>query len=480
MVDAKSSLPDREPDYSGSGSLHSADGIYPVVGQVWLPRAFEDQPVVQLYFQHFVSAGPHELELKIHEHDESAVRIIGHSVWLPLQSERRYVSRDAPDAIRAIAEPEMLRVVRPFKNETAQLVAELSDNLLLRPIQTRIHDIEVGFAYRTREKHVLEDASGNPWTFLRQLSTQPTMDGKRLQSQWTLYAQTNLGESATHQFIAAEVIPALEGLVHLAAFASNQRTTVLGWEFAGVKSHETVYRLKYVAPELKESHTWNDVLIQRDDLTEFVRRAISRLRELDSSLQRLLSAALIVAVPDDTDYLESRFLSLFSAIESALLVFRRKNNLEYLVRSGAWKRVQKALHAALESERERFDSAERLELAKGALTGLRRVPLEHAFSQLVQHYDLPIVDLWPLAEHDSGISLLQLRNRLSHGERLPARLLPHLMYASHSLQTLVQRVVLALFGWPIERSACRPEGVAEWAYRLKDERSALHDLAKGG
>lgn len=220
------------------------------------------------------------------------------------------------------------------------------------------------------------------------------------------------------------------------------------------------------------------MLIQRDDLAEFVKLGICKLRQLDSSSRRLLGAAIIVAVPDNTGYLESRFLSLFSAMESALLVFRRQCDLEYLVRSGPWRHVERALHGALISEKGRFDTPERLEVAKRALAGIRRVPLEHAFSEFVMHYNLPIDDLWPVGDHASGISLLQLRNRLSHGERLPDPLGSSLMYASHSLQTLLQRIVLALLGWPVEKTASHPGRVAAWTYRLEAERSAFNNLGR--
>jgi hypothetical protein len=86
----------------------------------------------------------------------------------------------------------------------------------------------------------------------------------------------------------------------------------------------------------------------------------------------------------------------------------------------------------------------------------RHQNLHTRWSLFNARFTVDVSDLWPLTDNTTGITLVQLRNKVAHGEYLnPAQTLA-LLYAREHLRWAVERVLLSLLGWPIPRSKVSP------------------------
>lgn len=179
--------------------------------------------------------------------------------------------------------------------------------------------------------------------------------------------------------------------------------------------------------------------------------------------------------------MEMNFLGLFAGLEELVLDFRRRNNLEYVL-TDDWPLLRKQLRSFIKLWKNKNDtplSKDQRRWLYGNLQGLNRVAIEVAFTKFCEHYRLDLSDLWPVFQLGDAVGLADIRNRIVHGERLPEVALDALLVATQSLEWILERMLLGILGWPVERSEVSPAFLQQHATAIAampDARSRLLEI----
>ena len=298
-------------------------------------------------------------------------------------------------------------------------------------------------------------------TVLRTPVRQFTVSGVRLT--FDRYFRYATGEDGTEitftEPVAAGWVPRLaavpallaplEDVLLLASFAARQRTVCVGWEAADSSVRELHYRRGISIPREKTGHGSNQVLISPEDFASFLRRAhrvFSRAPEQDllrQSIQQLV-------YDDDNALLTSTFLLFFGAAEALVLRFRRLYGMENILPPRSWRSVSRRVRRAIETDDTL--TADTVSLVTEKIAELNRVPFAAAVRGFCRKHQVDLSDLWLLVATDGGVSLANIRNRFSHGELIGDEEYRVLLFAREHLRWTVERMVLGLFGWPMNRS----------------------------
>lgn len=267
----------------------------------------------------------------------------------------------------------------------------------------------------------------------------------------------------------------LDDLLLLTSFAGRQRCAWVGWEVYDTLGHTSFYRKNITVPEPQPKHRVGDGLISLQDFDDFIRIAYPRFSaEAPSGLFRRSFYGLL-PMPRGEATIESRFTSLYSALENLVLYFRRKNNLEFIFSSGEaaqWQNLRREMMKWLKQQPllAGEEKAEQRKLVYENLAGLERISFSYAFQKFCEAYSVELNDLWPISDGREGWPLSKIRNKLVHGEDLGDHKVSALATATEHLQWALERMLLAVLGWDYRRSMAGPSylsssdivGYMEW------------------
>lgn len=149
--------------------------------------------------------------------------------------------------------------------------------------------------------------------------------------------------------------------------------------------------------------------------------------------------------------------------------------MEFLMDGDRWKKLEKELKKAVKASVPPI-SDEKRGLLYEAFAGAARVPLRERFNAFATEYRLDVSDLWPAFEHK--ISLVNIRNRVVHGDFETDRHLGSLVVASSHLRWTLERMVLAVLGWPMSASEVAPRFLGATASAMLNRDAAISDLAQ--
>lgn len=244
------------------------------------------------------------------------------------------------------------------------------------------------------------------------------------------------------------------------SFAARHRVLVTGHTRYDQGVLENTYDspLQSINPESSESG-WGE-LIERSETIQFLTRALARFDRLPETEQRAIRHALYPLVPARQPYLEASFVSMFSAFEGLLEPYRDKNGIKHTVgTSRSWKTIEKRLRKAID-EIDISDPAFNRSLMKDRLPELRYIPLHAVAHDYLKELMVPVDDLWPaFGKPGETATLYSIRNSLAHGEPTSGDIIEPLSLAQFHLRILLERVVLALLGWDIDKSHASPDRV---------------------
>jgi hypothetical protein len=198
-------------------------------------------------------------------------------------------------------------------------------------------------------------------------------------------------------------------------------------------------------------------LIEPDDIGEFVRAAADALAA--SERREVLRRALDFMTPAPGESVERAFLVLFSALESTLTFARGEDEYE-IIPGAEFALLERELKAWLKRQPALAVDAERRALVYEKTRELNRLPFSRVFARFCERRGVELSDLWPLVGRLDGWPLLEIRHRLVHGDPFAGRPADALRCAAAHLRWTAERMLLAVLGWPFERSNVSPERLA--------------------
>lgn len=207
-------------------------------------------------------------------------------------------------------------------------------------------------------------------------------------------------------------------------------------------------RLALRQPDVTSEQVAAVPLIDAADLDEFVRSAApSHSAELDDILYRAINFAL----PSANQSLEVSFLSLSASLESVLTFFRRQDEYKILP-AEKFSQLESDLKKWLKQHPVLAKETAKRALIYEKFRELNRFPLSHVFNRFCEHHSLDLSDLWPVTGKHAEWPLTEIRHRLVHGDPFLNRPAAAMACAHAHLGWVVERMLLSVLGWPIERS----------------------------
>jgi hypothetical protein len=275
-------------------------------------------------------------------------------------------------------------------------------------------------------------ASGIRISFVRHYYHQKTSDTTAASSETTTSSELSaefrtLRKIGHSEFREAETD--FEDFLLITSLAARYRCSFSGWEYSAGRTlvkHEYFNRIK---PSLRIPSI-NETLIDIVDFPAFVRKAYRTYRSLPN---RELVERAIQTLTAERGFLEDRYVSLFAGLQSLLW---------FSYRSGG-----------------------------GTET---RVSIKKLFSLFVQSRQIELGDLWPLFDETNGASLYKIRNAIAHGEYLPPQKVLAISYAAENLSWTLERMLLCVLGWPLEKSKVRPESLRTWLGAIDWKKECLN------
>jgi len=240
------------------------------------------------------------------------------------------------------------------------------------------------------------------------------------------------------------------------------------------------YRKDRTAPRAVEQDTNNSV-IDLSNFKPFIRKAYRWFaRSGDSGPHELLRHALHLLTPRVDRTVESEFTTLFAALETIVLWHRRRADLEWIVEDvEQWVALRKDIGDFLKQHDLLKNDKESRKLMRAKLGELRRVPFSTAFESLCMTYAVNLSDLWPVLGRSGEMPLSEIRNHIVHGSTLSWGQFLALGHARHHLRWTVERILLAVIGWPVAESKVRPDWLARnrtAMIELESSRRAMRGL----
>ena len=211
-------------------------------------------------------------------------------------------------------------------------------------------------------------------------------------------------------------------------------------------------------------HGHHDVLVDLLSFPEFIQSSFVLFSENEINKKELLRQAIYKVLPKKERTIETSILSLFSALETLVLIYRRDNDYEFTVPiSNKWKKLEKQLKTIIR-DLDVFPSGEHREMLIRMLPSLRRVPLKDAYNSLIDENLIYVEDLWTAFGPTDGYSLNDIRNHLSHGDSFDNEAMAALWNAMDNLEVLVKRMILSFFSWNISGTNISKENLERYGW----------------
>jgi hypothetical protein len=197
-------------------------------------------------------------------------------------------------------------------------------------------------------------------------------------------------------------------------------------------------------------------LIDEADFAEFL---ASTSPGDNSQLDDILERAIRIALNSRNQSLEVSFISSSAALESTLTFFRRQSDYEILA-SDEFSKLEDDLKKWLKRQPMLASQPAKRALIYEKVPELNRFPFSFVFKKFCEHHALDLTDLWPVVGKHAEWPLTEIRHRLVHGDPFPVRPDEAMTCAQTHLTWVVERMLLSVLGWPIERSNVSREALA--------------------
>jgi len=238
----------------------------------------------------------------------------------------------------------------------------------------------------------------------------------------------------------------IDDFMLIASFLVRQRSMCVGWEVetaSGLREHR---RRVGLSEDLDEKHQADALIVGSSEAEAFLTKAYDIFNSSDNPT--LLREA-VGSILGNERYLLSEYLTLYSSLETLILIFRKEYKLEYIVDDCKvfYKKVKKIINDEFNGD----ENKKQRGLLKQNLTGLNRVSFSEAFKAFKEYHNLNLNDLWPITGHKGSLS--DIRNRLVHGNKFEGDEFTAVMDAVYHLRLLLERCLLVYLGCDHDQAA---------------------------
>lgn len=266
--------------------------------------------------------------------------------------------------------------------------------------------------------------------------------------------------------IKKEILPNVDDFLLVASFAERARIACLGWSASDQKSIAEFYRGNYTFPKEPGNDDHRDGVVDRRMLEEFMSVCYENFLRFEN--KHSLRSALHSAVGAEADVLEMSFLRMFAGLESLILDYKRRKDIEFVLDDEQWKSFQLYLKGCIKKSECPSLTPEQRASIYTKLGELNRASLSEAFDLFCKEYCIDLSDLWPvfsLEKHKAG--LVNVRNRLIHGDPFPSTQLHQLAVAREHLQYTLERVLVRVLGFEVAKTNVCPEWLRQYTAILE-------------
>lgn len=136
---------------------------------------------------------------------------------------------------------------------------------------------------------------------------------------------------------------------------------------------------------------------------------------------------------------------------------KRRKNIEFVLDDEQWKSFRSYLQGCIKKSESPSLTSEQRASIYTKLGELNRVSLSEAFDLFCKEYCIDLSDLWPVfsSEKDKA-GLVNVRNRLVHGDPFPPTQLHQLAVAREHLQYTLERTLVRVLGFEVAKTNVAP------------------------
>lgn len=420
--------------------------------KIYLPERTHEKPHI------LIRTSSNDVETLMHSHEASMrAVVVSHdgtesivikSPQVYFEDARtRFWGRDVSEhSMRC--DPQNLCIVRRLHDcdsvNKASVVFWLSQNDFLTPFiaRTSSYTGEISYEQVNTRKATLID--GTTITFERHFGTKSDADDNLVQ--WSyLVACAELDIPAGDTSNLDDRMHDIDDYLLIASLASRTRSVCLG--FSSTDSRDTVLFFRgNIAFPAREHIGINDRLIYPHDYEQFSETCYSGFCRYGNKLA--LRNAIYSAIQEKDETIEAAFLRAFSGLETLVLDFKRWRRIEYVLNENEWGDLKSRIKTFIKTSTD--TSSEQRACFYEKLDELNRVSLRRAFDRFCEYYSVDLTDLWCVFGKDGIPGLVDIRNKLVHGDPFPFELYDVVTVALQHMKFTLERALVKVLGWNIE------------------------------
>lgn len=379
-------------------------------------------------------------------------------------------------------ELENLQIVRRFlprrdiENEAGTIMFWISGSDLLKPFGSMESSVMGEVKYVQEHRASFEISEDFKITFWLQFDFKEKENGDLVMMPYLVgrcETSTSVGEIGV---VNEKYLDLLDDFLLISSFAERRRICCLGWEGSDSEFSSTYYRGNYSFPANGKDNVNARGLFEGKSGREFIDQAHRKFVDLEG--KDIVRNALYSVIPSHKENIEQRYLSLFSGLESLVLNYRKNNKSEFVFEDEQWGKVRSHIKSSIKNSEMHFVDKEKRSYLYKNLSSLNRVPLQDVFVSFCKEFQVEIDDLWPVFGDQERCGLVEVRNKLAHGDPLPQSVYGSLQLAVFHLQAVLERMLLSLFGWDFSRSTVSRRYIDKVYYPYFDLNEEVNNMSK--
>lgn len=464
--------PVRDEDYNFEATITKGhQRARRIVTKIWLPKRVGERPIVRLYPRKrwdIMLSGAQPLELRgqivgFAPGDVITIRIP--ELWTPRASTRSHGRSRSETVVETDAVDLQIHERRPRGRRRSRRVKTSTTYWLTRcpmiPVGALLSESNTGEVQIKKSwEFEITLASGAHLKFEKIYRYENREDGRLRYSEIIARHESEVPASG-FATVDRKVLEEIDDFLAVVSFASRFRTACVG---LAASSTENAERFRYFRGHISvpEDKEWDpdEGVIDPTDFDEFIRASYTNF--IATGPHPLIRHALHLVTPRVERTMESSFTTLYAALETIVLWYREQRGLVYVIEDeNDWRTLSQDVRSYIKNHQLLQGNDPKKKERRGMMTAkvgeLRRVPFRIAFDRFCDEYAVTLDDLWPVHALLPEISLTEIRNRIVHGGTFEPGQFTALIGAGHHMRWTVERALLGVLRWPVDRSKVRNE-----------------------